>query len=71
MKYAVLTDTVITGWVNTWSDDDGYPLIFDTLEEAQAELDLHLFTLGIETDLGNIEGYDPEDFKIVEVSDEV
>lgn len=67
-KYAVLTDTFITGWVNTWADDDGYPLVFDTLEEAQAELAEHLMILGIECDLGNMDDYNPEDYKIVEVT---
>ena len=71
MKYAILTDTFITGWANTWVDDEGYPLTFDTLEDAQKALDLYLIELSIDCDLGNIEDYNPEDYKIVEVDDEV
>ena len=68
MKYAILTDTVITGWVNTWVDDDCYPVTFDTLEQAQQELEMYLIELGINADLGNIDDYNPEDYKIVEVT---
>ena len=71
MKYAILTDTFVTGWVNTWTDDDGYPLVFDTREEAEKELALYLIELGIDCDIGNLEDYNPEDYKIMEVEDEV
>jgi hypothetical protein len=37
-KFEVLTDTFCDGWVNCWSDDDEDPCLFDTLEEAEAEL---------------------------------
>lgn len=66
--YAVLTDTFVEGWVNTWTDEEGYPLTFDTLEDAQKALDLYLMELSIECDLGNIEDYNSEDYRIVEVT---
>lgn len=68
MKYVIETDTFVTGWVNCSTDEDGYPLAFDTLEEAQAELAEHLFILSIERDLGNIEDFNPEDYRITEVT---
>jgi hypothetical protein len=69
MKYVIETDTFVTGWVNCSTDEDGYPLVFDTREEAQAELDEHLFMLGIECDLGNIDDFNPEDYRITEVTE--
>lgn len=38
MKYHVLHYTLCGGWTNTWSLDD-QPHVFDTFEDAQAELD--------------------------------
>jgi hypothetical protein len=68
MKYAIETDTFCDGWVNTWTDDDESPVLFDTLEQAQQELADYLFELSIEVDLGNIEDYSPEDYRIGEVT---
>ena len=69
MKYVIETDTFVTGWVNCSTDEDGYPLAFDTREEAQAELDAHLAMLCIDRDLGNIEDVNPEDYRITEVTE--
>ena len=69
MKYVIETDTFVTGWVNCSTDEDGYPLAFDTREEAQAELDDHLAMLCIARDLGNIEDVNPEDYRITEVTE--
>jgi len=61
-RYAILTDTFCTGWVNCSTGEDGYPLTFATLQEAKEELEDHL---------SNSEGLDlnPEDYKIVEITD--
>ena len=61
-RYAILTDTFCTGWVNCSTDDDGYPLTFDTMRDAEIELAEHL---------SNSEGLElnPEDYKIVEITD--
>ena len=61
MKYAILHNTFITGWVNCSTDDDGYPLLFDTVEQAQAELD-DLFE-----NSEFLEDIDRSDYKIVSV----
>lgn len=68
MKYAI-EHRMFAGWDNTWTDDNERPITFDTIEQAEKELDFYLFTLGIETDLGNIEGYSPEDFRIKEITE--
>lgn len=69
-KYAVLTDTFVTGWVNTWTDDDGHPLVFDTLKEAQQEIDLYLSEARQAYKDGHLEDYyNPEDYKIVEITE--
>jgi hypothetical protein len=41
----------------------------ETREEAQEELDEHLFMLRIDRDLGNIEDVNPEDYRISEVTE--
>lgn len=37
--YQVLTRTYVDGWANLWHDDDGVPWVFNTVAEAQAEID--------------------------------
>jgi hypothetical protein len=69
MKYVVETDTFVTGWVNCSTDEDGYPLVFDTLEEAQAELDLYLAELRQAYKEKHIDDYNPEEYRISEVSE--
>jgi len=59
-RYAILTDTFVTGWVNCSTGEDGYPLTFATLAEAEQELADHL---------ANSEFLDlnPDDYKIEEI----
>ena len=61
-RYAILTDTFCTGWVNCSTGEDGYPLTFDSMQDAENELAEHL---------NNSEGLDlnAEDYKIVEITD--
>ena len=33
--------TLCDGWINTSTDDNGEPVLFDTLQEAQSELESH------------------------------
>lgn len=68
-KYIIETNSFCDGWVNTWVDDDEKPVVFDTLEQAQDELNTYLFGLSIDVDLGNIEDYSPEDFRITEIGE--
>ena len=57
MKYAVEMSTVIDGWVNCWHENDQL-LFFDSIEEAQAEIDFAVS-----------QGVAPaEDYRIVEVT---
>lgn len=44
-RCVVETYTFIDGWTNTWTEEDGTPMTFETEEKAQAELDFHLETL--------------------------
>ena len=61
-RYAILTDTFCTGWVNCSTGEDGYPLTFDSMQDAESELKDHL---------SNSEDLElnPEDYKIVEITD--
>jgi hypothetical protein len=53
--YQVLTRTYVDGWANLWHDDDGVLWIFDTIEEAQAEID---------DLLQEMPDYDADDYRI-------
>jgi hypothetical protein len=68
-KYIVETNTYCDGWVNTWMENDTIPVVFDSLQDAENELSLYLIELGIDADLGNIIDYDPEDFRITEITE--
>jgi hypothetical protein len=61
-RYAILTDTFVAGWANCSTGEDGYPLTFATLAEAEAELADHL---------ANSEFLDlnPDDYKIEEITE--
>ena len=66
MKYHVLTYTFCEGWINCWTVND-QPQTFDTLAEAQAELDEFFADIEAEITAGerNVdEGYDHEDYRI-------
>ena len=69
MKFAVQTYTLCDGFVNCWSIDE-QPHLFDTRAEAEKELAEHPADIQSEIDTGEREadeGYDPDDFMIVEV----
>ncbi len=72
MKYEVQQYTLCDGWVNTGKIYDGncieQPEVFDSEEQAQAELDA--FFQEIENEIQDGErsadnGYDREDFRVV------
>ena len=69
IKYVIETDTFVTGWVNCSTDEDGYPLAFNTLEEAQEELKLYLAELKQAYKEKHIDSYNPEDYRITEVTE--
>jgi hypothetical protein len=59
MPYQVLTRTYVDGWANLWHDDVyGAPWVFDTIEEAQAEID---------DLLQEMPDYDADDYRIERV----
>ena len=66
-KYEVQEYCLMSGWTNTWSDDDGAST-FQTKEEAEAELDWFLQEMLEAVEEGNMtDAPDREDFRIVEV----
>jgi|CXWL01.1.fsa_nt_gi hypothetical protein len=78
-RYEVQTWTLCDGWINTWSiiEEAGdniftdIPETFPTREEAQQALDEFLSDIQSEIDTGQRsadEGYDAEDFRIVQVA---
>ena len=73
MKYEVQHYTLCGGWINTWSiEEDGVSKsqVFDSKEEAQAELDEFLQEIADEIKCGERDpehGYDAGEFRIEEV----
>ena len=75
MKYEIQHETWFDGWINasTTQDADGneIPLVFDSREEAQAEIDDLLGEIADQIKSGERaadEGYDPDEFRVREVS---
>lgn len=75
IKYEVQLYTLCQGWINTWSivDDNriSEPHLFESIEDAQAELDEFFEDIQSEIDCGDRqadEGHDREDFRIVRIS---
>lgn len=68
-RYAVETCFFGDHWENCWSVD-GAPSTFTTRAEAEAELEAYLAEVADAVASGDmLDGYDREDFRIVEVVD--
>ena len=66
LKYEVQTYTEFDGWVNVWFDEENNPVVFDTREEAQYELDELIADVKQAVVDGYMEDmYLPSDFQIV------
>lgn len=76
MTYEVQHYTLCQGWVNNWTiwdDENGErPQTFNTVDEAQAELDEFFNDINTEIlngERGVDESYDHDEFMIVEISE--
>lgn len=75
MAWEVQHHTICQGWINTWSEEvDGMsrPLIYPSQAEAQFELQEFLREIAEEIAYGERDpdnGYDAEEFRVVEVAD--
>ena len=67
MSYQIETYTLCQGWINIWADDDA-PVIFGTYAAALAELADFLAELAHAVKVGHLDDYNPEDYRVVEVS---
>lgn len=66
-QYIIETYTLCDGWLNLWSDEGG-PTVFNSKQEAEAELECYLQDEKQAYKDGNIAGLsDPDDFRIMEV----
>ena len=68
MTYEVQTYTLCAGWINLWTDDGNTLVTFETLEDAQKELDGFLKDQTHMVEIGHLEDFSPEDYKIAEVT---
>ncbi len=64
MTYEVQTYTLCQGWVNLWTDEDSTLVTFATREEAQAELQDFLGELTRAVQLGHLDDFNPDDYRI-------
>ena len=67
MSYQIETYTLCQGWVNIWADDD-VPVIFDTYAAASADLAEYLAELAHAVQVGHMDDYNPDDYRIVELA---
>jgi len=73
MAYEVQENCLFGGWTNTWSyeDDNGVtiPTVFDTREDAEAELDWFFQEMQEAFESGNMTDIpDRYDFRIIEIT---
>ena len=69
MKYEIQTFTLCAGWVNIWTDNDsGEPVTFNTRKAAEKELADYLADLAHAVKIGQLDDYNPEDYKIEKVT---
>jgi len=64
MTYEVQTYTLCQGWVNLWTDKGSTLVTFATREEAQAELQDFLGELTRAVQLGHLDDFNPDDYRI-------
>ena len=60
MKITVLHETILDGWINCFTDESGKPQVFNTVEEAQEEINDLIEC----AKLAGIIGYDHGQFRI-------
>jgi hypothetical protein len=68
-KYIVETE-FLYGWENVWTDEHGNPTVYDTFEDAEAELTDFIADTREDHKAGFLkEPYDIEQYRIVRVAD--
>ena len=70
-KWELQTWTLVDGWVNISLDENDKPLYFDTNDEAVHELENYMKELRQAVVAGDMEPYDPSDFRVRHVYVEV
>ena len=68
MTYEVQTYTLCDGWINTWTEDGNILVTFETLEDAQKELEGYLEDLAHFVQIGHLQDHNPEDYRIKEIT---
>ena len=66
--YQIETFTLCDGWVNTWQDDNGTPVLFTTQSAAAAELKEFLEDTKDAFKCGHLDSpYDSSDYRIAKL----
>jgi len=64
--YEVQEFNLCGGWANNWIDENG-PIYFESITQAETEIDYFLLDCDDEVEAGNMLEYpDPKNFRIVE-----
>ena len=66
-RFEVQHLTLANGWVNTWSDDKGSPVWFNTRSCANRELSEYLYELRKDIRSGRIRSYEQAEFRVAAV----
>ena len=62
--YQIEHFTLCDGWINTSTDDNNEPVLFDTLQDAQSELESHWRELQNE---GMAESYSRAEWRVASI----
>jgi hypothetical protein len=63
--YQIETFTICNGWVNTWQDQDGTPVVFTTQSAAMAELNEFLEDINDAFECGHLDApYDACEYRV-------
>ena len=68
MTYEIQTYTLCDGWINIWTEGLDTLVTFDTYEEAQKALQEHIDDLAHAVQTGNMDDYNPEDYRIERIA---
>ena len=68
MTYEVQTYTLCAGWINLWTEGLNTLVTFDTFEDAQKELQDFLGELANAVELGHLDDFSPDDYRIERIA---
>jgi hypothetical protein len=68
MRYEIQTYTLCAGWINLWTEGLNTLVTFDSFEDAQKELQDFLGELANAVELGHLDDFSPDDYRIERIA---